>query len=259
MVTTHGANAVSRERSKADGELSQQIKQVYQTYRQVYGSPRIHAVLQTQGKKCGRKRIARLMHQAGLNAKARRHRTNTTDSRHGHSVADNVLGQDFRADAPNTKWVADITGVWTAEGWLYLAAILDVYSRFIVGWAMSSSRDTTLVEDALTMAMRRRHPDGGLLHHSDRGSQYTSADYQEQLAHGGIVVSMSRKGNCYDNAMMESFFGTFKAECAERQVYQTRSQARQSIFEYIATFYNRQRLHSSLGYVSPFAYEQPLS
>lgn len=133
--------------------------------------PRIHAVLQTQGKKCGRKRIARLMRQAGLNAKARRHRTSTTDSRHGSPVADNVLGQDFRADAPNTTWVADITGVWTAEGWLYLAAILDVYSRFIVGWAMSSSRDTTLVKDALTMAMRRRHPDVGLLHHSDRGSQ----------------------------------------------------------------------------------------
>ena len=245
--------------SRVDEHLSRQIEQVYQTHRQVYGSPRIHAVLKTQGIKCGRKRIARLMRQAGWSAKARRHRTTTTDSCHGSPVANNVLGQDFRADAPNTKWVADITGVWTAEGWLYLAAILDVYSRFIVGWAMSATRDATLVEDALTMAMKRRHPEVGLLHHSDRGSQYTSADYQKHLAQAGIAVSMSRKGNCYDNAMMESFFGTLKAECVERQVYQTRREARQSIFEYIETFYNRQRLHSSLGYVSPFAYEQPLS
>ncbi len=244
------------ERSKVDTTLSTKIEQVYQTHRQVYGSPRIHAVLTTQGIKCGRKRIARLMRQAGWNAKARHHRTNTTDSRHGSPVANNVLGRDFTADAPNTKWVADITGVWTAEGWLYLAAILDVYSRFIVGWAMSASRDATLVEDALTMAIKRRHPEAGLLHHSDRGSQYTSADYQEHLVQAGIEVSMSRKGNCYDNAMMESFFGTLKAECTERHAYPTRSQARQSIFEYIETFYNRQRLHSSLGYMSPLAYEQ---
>ena len=245
--------------SKVDGHLSQQIEQVYQTHRQVYGSPRIHAALKTHGVKCGRKRIARLMRQAGLSAKARRHRTTTTDSSHAFPVAPNVLGQDFEADAPNTKWVADITGVWTAEGWLYLAAILDIYSRFIVGWAMSARRDATLVEDALRMALKRRHPHAGLLHHSDRGSQYTSADYQEQLAQAGIAVSMSRKGNCYDNAMMESFFGTLKAECVERQVYQTRREARQSIFEYIETFYNRQRLHSSLGYVILLAYEHPLS
>ena len=203
------------ERRKRDRQLSQQIEQVYRTHRQVYGSPRIHAVLKTQGVKCGRKRVARLMRQAGLSVKARRHRTNTTDSCHGSPVADNVLGRDFTAQASNTKWVADITGVWTAEGWLYLAAILDVYSRFIVGWAMSATRDASLVEDALIMAMKRRHPQAGLLHHSDRGSQYTSADYQEQLAQAGIVVSMSRKGNCYDNAMMESFFGTLKAECVE--------------------------------------------
>ena len=259
MAITPGSIVVQANARKANAQLSTRIENVYQSNRQVYGSPRIHAVLATQGIQCGRKRIARLMRQANLSAKPVQHRTRTTESRHGHPVADNVLGRDFTADAPNTKWVADITGVWTTEGWLYLAAILDVYSRFIVEWAMSSSRDATLVEDALTMAMGRRHPEVGLLHHSDRGSQYTSADYQEQLAHEGMVVSMSRKGNCYDNAMMESFFGTFKAECAERQVDQTRSQARQSIFEYIETFYNRQRLHSSLGYVSPLAYEQPLS
>lgn len=245
--------------SQVDEDLSQQIEQVYRTHRQVYGSPRIHAVLRTHGVKCGRKRIARLMRQAGLSARVRRHRTTTTDSSHANPVAANVLGQNFEAATPNTKWVADITGVWTAEGWLYLAAILDTYSRFVVGWAMSATRDATLVADALDMALKRRHPDGGLLHHSDRGSQYTSGDYQERLVGAGIVVSMSRKGNCYDNAMMESFFGTLKAECVERHLYQTRREARQSIFEYIETFYNRQRLHSSLGYVSPLAYEHPLS
>lgn len=151
---------------------------------------------------------------------------------------------------------ADITGVWTMEGWLYLAVVLDIFSRMVVGWAMDAHREAVLVENALQMALARRHPEPGLLHHSDRGSQYTCQDYQALLARSGSIVSMSRKGDCYDNALMESFNGTLKTECVEPESYQTRSQARQSIFEYLEAFYNRQRLHSSLGYVSPVVYEQ---
>ncbi len=192
----------------------------------------------------------------GLSAKRPRHRTRTTDSQHTHPVAENVLGRDFTATATNTKWVADITGVWTAQGWLYLAVVLDLYSRMIVGWAMDAHLEAVLVENARPLALVRRHPKPGLLHHSDRGSQYTCHDYQALLASYGILVSMSRKGDCYDNALMESFYGTLKTECVERASYQTRTQARQAIFEYLEVFYNRQRLHSSLGYVSPIVYEQ---
>lgn len=217
-------------RSQEDALLSERISCIYQANRQVYGSPRIHAALHADGQACGKKRVARLMRACGLSAKLRRHRTRTTDSQHEHPVAANVLGRDFTASAPNTKWVADITGVWTMEGWLYLAVVLDIYSRMVVGWAMDAHREAVLVENALQMALARRHPEPGLLHHSDRGSQYTCQDYQELLARAGIVVSMSRKGDCYDNALMESFNGTLKTECVERESYQSRSQARQSIF-----------------------------
>jgi len=171
-------------------------------------------------------------------------------------VADNVLARDFTASAPNLKWLTDITEAWTAEGWLYLAVVLDVFSRMVVGWAIESHRDEALVAHALEMALGRRQPSPGLLHHSERGSQYTSWDYRARLAQAGITVSMSRKGDCYDNAMMESFFSSFKAECIEGRIYQSRSQARQAIFEYLETFYNRQRLHSSLEYQSPVQFEQ---
>jgi putative transposase len=154
-------------------------------------------------------------------------------------VAPNLLNRDFTASAPNSKWVADITGVWTWEGWLYLAVVLDIYSRLVVGWAMDQHRDEALVEQAALMALARRHPEPGLLHHSDRGSQYTAADYRALLDHCGIVVSMSRKADCYDNALMESFIGTLKTECVERESYQTREEARQSIFEYLEVFYVR--------------------
>ena len=243
-------------RSQEDARLSERIGRIYQANRQVYGSPRIHAALHADGQVCGKKRVARLMRTCGLSAKLRRHRTRTTDSQHDHPVAAHVLGRNFTASAPNTKWVADITGVWTMEGWLYLAVVLDIYSRMVVGWAMDGQREVVLVENALRMALARRHPEPGLLHHSDRGSQYTCQDYQQLLARAGIVVSMSRKGDCYDNALMESFNGTLKTECVERESYPSRSQARQSIFEYLEAFYNRQRLHSSLGYVSPVTYEQ---
>ena len=247
------------QRSQEDSHLGERIVQLSHANRQVYGSPRIHAALHAEGKRCGRKRVARLMRSQGLRVCPPRHRTRTTDSQHDHPVAPNLLNRDFTASAPNTKWVADITAIWTAEGWLYLAVVLDLFSRMVVGWAMDSHRDELLVEQACMMALARRRPEPGLVHHSDRGSQYTCQTYQALLAQAGIVVSMSRKGDCYDNALMESFNGTLKTECVQREVYQTRSQARRSIFEYLEVFYNRQRLHSSLGYVSPVTYELQLT
>jgi putative transposase len=169
------------------------------------------------------------------------------------------LDRDFSAVAPNTKWVTDITGVWTAEGWLYVAVVLDLFSRLVVGLAMAAHRDAELVEQALQMALLRRHPAAGLLHHSDRGSQYTSGIYQSRLSQMGVQVSMSGKGDCYDNAAMESFFSSLKGEWTDWHTYQTRQQAQLSIFEYIEVFYNRQRRHSTLGYLSPVIYEQRFS
>ena len=196
------------------------------------------------------------MQELGLSAKLRKHRTPTTDSQHEQSVAPNLLNREFTASAPNTKWVADITAIWTAEGWLYLAFVLDIFSRIVVGWAMDAHRDEELVEQAARMALARRHPEPGLLHHSDRGSQYTAVDYQQLLAGYGIVMSMSDKGDCYDNVLMVSFFGTLKTECVDRQSFASWAQARQAIFEHLEAFYNRQRLHSSLGSLalSPMSY-----
>jgi putative transposase len=171
-------------------------------------------------------------------------------------VAPNLLNRDFTASAPKSKWVAAITGVWTWEGWLYLAVVRDIYSRMVVGWAMDRHRDEALVAQAARMALGRRHPEPGLLHHSDRGSQSTCQDYRALLADFGSVVSMSRTADCYENALMESFIATLKTECVDRESYQTREEARHSIFEYLEVFSNRQRLHSSLGYVSPVIYEQ---
>jgi len=245
--------------SQENTVLGERIARMYQANRQVYGSPRIHAALRAEGQQCGRKRVARLMRERGLSAKPRTHRVRTTDSQHEHPVAPNLLNRDFTASAPNSKWVADITGVWTWEGWLYLAVVLDIFSRMVVGWAMDQHRDEALVEQAALMALARRHPEPGLLHHSDRGSQYAAQDYRALLARCGIIVSMSRKADCYDNALMESFIGTLKSECVDRESYQTRKEARHSIFEYLEVFYNRQRLHSSLGYVSPITYEQQLN
>jgi putative transposase len=243
-------------RKRVDEELGERIEDAYQKNRQVYGSPRLHAELKEQGVHCGRKRVARLMRELGINAKSKRRKMKTTDSRHDNPVAPNVLERDFKASAPNTKWVSDITGIETGEGWLYLAALVDIYSRFVVGWAMGKERDEQLITNAALMALERRQPGAGLLHHSDRGSQYTSQGYQSLLKQYGIEISMSRKGDCYDNALMESFFGTFKEECVERQTLKTRAEARQVIFEYLEVFYNRQRKHSSLGYVSPANYEK---
>jgi transposase InsO family protein len=244
-------------RKMADQELSQQIKEIYEHSRQTYGSPRIWAELAAQGVRCGRKRVARLMRQAALCARQRgKFKVITTDSAHNYPVARNLLEQDFSASRPNEKWLGDITYIPTAQGWLYLAVILDLYSRRIVGWAMSDSLERHLVIAALHMAIHRRQPPPGLLHHSDRGSQYASHDYQAVLTQAQMQCSMSRAGNCYDNAPMESFFGTLKTELVHHCQYQTKAEAKTAIFEYIEVFYNRLRRHSALGYQSPVNFEQ---
>lgn len=243
-------------RERVDEQLIIGIRHAYQQSYGIYGSRRLHAELLAQGSRCGRKRVVRLMHQVGLCSRSPRHRSRTTDSQHDNPIAENLLNREFTAQAPNTKWVTDITGVWTTEGWLYLAVVLDLFSRMVVGWAMGTRRDSELVEQACEMALARRQPEPGLLHHSDRGSQYTSETYRALLRQADIQVSMSRKGNCYDNAAMESFFGSLKGEWTDHRIYHTRREARQSIFEYMEVFYNRQRRHSSLGYLSPVTYEQ---
>jgi transposase InsO family protein len=243
-------------RHKENERLTVQIAQAFQQGRGVYGSRRVPVELREQGIICGKHRVAHLMRQAGLRAVQKQRRVCTTDSHHNDPVAPNLLQRDFTAPAPNRKWLTDITAIWTAEGWLYLAVVLDVYSRLVVGWAMASHREESLVETALWMALGRRQPLEELLHHSDRGSQDTRLAYQAVLAQFPIQVSMSKKGDCYDNAMMESFFSSLKTECVHRQAYLSRAEAKQSIFEWIEVFYNRQRRHSSLGYISPVAYEQ---
>jgi transposase InsO family protein len=245
----HGSNLTPRK--EADKVLGEQIEKVFVGSRKLYGSPRVHATLKADGVSCSRKRVARLMGAKGLTPRLKKHKTRTTDSQHNDPVAPNKLNREFEAEAPNHKWAGDITGIWTSEGWLYLAVLLDIYSRMVVGWAMGAQRDGKLVEDALNMALLKRKPEPGLLHHSDRGSQYTSLSYRAKLEQAGIEISMSRKGNCYDNALVESFNGTLKSECVDRQSFTTRSQARGVVFEYLEVFYNRQRLHSSLGYMAP--------
>jgi putative transposase len=246
------------QRQQTDAVLLKAIQAVYQAGRGLYGSPRIHAALRQQGVCCSRKRVARLMRQSGIHARRRPgRRVGTTDSRHNRPVAPNLLRRDFSAHAPNEKWVGDMLGIWTEEGWLYLAALLDTYSRMIVGWAMSVYRDEALVTEALGMALARREiPQmAQLIHHTDRGSQYTADDYLALLKAQGIQVSMSDKGDPYDNAMMESFFSTLRAELTDLERFPTRQAARTAVFEFIEVFYNRQRLHSSLGYRSPTDFE----
>jgi transposase InsO family protein len=240
----------------ADLVLLKHIGDIFEQSRETYGSYRIQAELAEQGIRCGRKRVARLMRVDNLRPKtARTFKVVTTDSKHKLPVAPNRLKQHFSADRPDQRWLTDITYVPTAQGWLYLAVVLDVYSRRIVGWAMSDSLHRQLVIDALQMAIGVRQPPPGLLHHSDRGSQYASDEYQALLTRTRMVSSMSRKGNCYDNAPVESFFGTFKTELVFHRQYATQAEARLDIFEYIEVFYNRFRRHSALGYKSPVNYE----
>jgi putative transposase len=242
--------------AREDGELAKQIHRIFYAHRQVSGSPRIHAELAAQGISCSKERVARLMREMELVAKRRRNKPLGTKRRRGANVSPNLLNRDFSAAEPNAKWVSDTTYVWTQEGWLYVAVILDLFSRLVVGWAMGTYNDEELVTLALEMALLRRSPPSEMLLHSDQGSPYTSTGYLAHLAARGIVVSMSRTGDCYDNAAIESFFSTLKGECVERHQFQTRQEARQSIFEYIECFYNRVRRHSTLNYVSPMTYEQ---
>jgi transposase InsO family protein len=235
--------------------LVAKIQAIHGDSRRTYGSPRVHASLQDAGYRIGRHRVARLMRDHGIRAKTKRKFRVTTDSRHDHPVAPNRLDRQFEVAAPNTVWVADISYIPTREGWLYLAVVLDLFSRQVVGWAMDQQMPQELTLAALDMAIQRRRPLPGCMHHSDRGSQYAAGDYQKQLAKYGMVCSMSRKGNCWDNAPMESFFHSLKTELVHHRDYQTRDEARRDIFEYIEVFYNRQRRHSTLGYLSPAQFE----
>lgn len=240
----------------ADLLLLMHIRDIFAESRNTYGSCRIQAVLAQQGLRCSRKRVARLMQADNLTPKTvRPFKVVTTDSNHQLPVAPNRLNQQFRAEQSDQTWLTDITYVPTAEGWLYLAVVLDLYSRRIVGWAMSDSLHRQLVIEALQMALTTRQPAPGLLHHSDRGSQYASDDYQALLTKAEIIGSMSRKGNCYDNAPVESFFGTLKTELVFHRQYETWAEAKLDIFEYIEVFYNRLRHHSALGFKSPVNFE----
>jgi transposase InsO family protein len=243
-------------RTQADERLGLEIAAIHAESRQRYGSPRVHAELGARGHRTSRKRVARLMRQHGLAGRRRRRFRATTDSGHTLPVASNVLARQFAQPAPDLAWVTDITYIATGEGWLYLAVILDLCSRLVVGWAVSERISRELTLNALDMALVRRQPLTGLLHHSDRGSQYASGDYQAALAAEGMVCSMSRRGNCWDNAVAESFFATLKVELAHDAGWVTRQAACAELFEYIEVFYNGQRRHSSLGYLSPRAFER---
>jgi transposase InsO family protein len=231
------------------------IRLIHRESRETYGSPSIWDALVKQGHRVGEHRVARLMRQDGIRAKTVKKWRATTQSQHRFPVAANTLDRAFTVEAPNRVWAGDITYVWTTEGWLYLAVVLDLYSRRVIGWAMGHRLSVDLAEQALTMALANRRPRAGLLHHSDRGSQYAAMRYQRLLAAHGVTVSMSRKGNCWDNACIESFFGTLKRELVYHRHYATRDDATRDIFEYIEVFYNRQRRHSTLGYNSPAEYE----
>jgi transposase InsO family protein len=243
-------------RAARDDALVVAIKAVHREAKARYGSPRIHAELVSRGSPCCVNTVARLMRREGIAAKTKRKFRCTTDSNHDRPVADNVLARRFEPEAANRAWAADITYVATGEGWLYLAAVEDLYSRRIVGWSMGERLDSRLAVDALEMAGSRRLPGEGLVAHSDRGSQYASDHYRRALAAHGITCSMSRRANCWDNAPMESFFASLKKELTRGEIFATRAEARASIFEYIEVFYNRTRRHSALGYLSPAEYER---
>jgi transposase InsO family protein len=246
-------------RSIENSRLLERIKSLHKKSRRTYGSPRVHSQLVREGECCSRGRVQRLMSKHGIRAKQRRKFVVTTESKHDLPVAENILGREFVVEAPDKVWVSDVTYIPTDEGWLYLAGVLDLCSRRTVGWSMSESLERTLVVDALKMAYRQRNPGAGLIHHSDRGVQYASEEYRKLLTSYGMRMSMSRKGDCWDNAPMESFFGTLKRELIHHRRYRTREEARREIFEFIEVFYNRERLHSSLGYMSPADFERHIA
>jgi transposase InsO family protein len=264
-TATAAAAAARREppcqREARQLQLLESIRRVHEQSGGRYGSPRVHQALKKQGVVCSRKRVAKLMQQAHIRStRHRRFRVRTTDSNHEHPLVANLLDRQFEQETINQTWVSDITYVATDEGWLYVASVMDLCSRRIIGWSTAAHLRAELVTEALTKAIEQRCPTTteDLLHHSDRGVQYACGQYQAMLAQHGITCSMSRRGNCYDNASMESFFKTFKVELVYQEHYATRAEARKSIYSYIEVFYNRQRLHSSLGYRSPVEYEAEL-
>jgi transposase InsO family protein len=242
-------------RSRENRSLEDKIRVFHAASHGIYGSPKIHRDLIDDGVRCGKNRVARIMREAGIRSRTKKKFKATTNSRHNLPVAPNLLNQDFTVNAPDRTWVSDITYIHTEKGWLYLAVLLDLFNREIVGWATSSRMTRQLAIDALQMALGRRTPAEGLIHHSDRGSQYASGDYQKLLSKHAITCSMSRKGNCYDNAVAESFFRLLKTEWVNHHRYLSRSQATNSLFDYIEIFYNRKRRHSALGYATPQEYE----
>jgi len=251
---------ISREessRSKENRRLTSLIQKAYQKSRKIYGSPRIHRELISQGESCSRKRVAALMQKAHICAKMhRRKKITTISSKDTKSIAPNHLQQNFRMDEPNKVWVSDISYISTQEGWLYLSIVIDLFSRRVVGMSMGKSLHAELVIKSLRQALKHRRPSGRLLHHSDRGVQYTSRDFERLASQNGIELSMSAKGHCYDNAVAESFFHTLKTEHVKFNKYKTREEAMASLFEYVEMFYNRQRRHSTIGYLSPVEYEK---
>ena len=244
------------QRAQSNRDLDRRIRELFACHRQRYGVPRITATLHDEGVRCSENRVARRMRVLGLQAIQAKKFTVTTDSHQAKPVAPDLIEQDFTAPGPNQKWTSDITYVWTAEGWLYLAVVMDLYSRALVGWSMSRRMTQHLVCDALTMALFRRHFPRGTIIHSDRGSQYCSKRYQHLIKNTGLRCSMGRRATCYDNAAMESFFHTLKVELVHRERYRTRRRATSSIFEYIETYYNRQRKHSAIGHRIPMLFEQ---
>jgi transposase InsO family protein len=243
-------------REQTNQQLTEQIKTVFAESGQTYGSPRIHAELKAQQLACSQKRVERLMRLANLNAVLPKRFVGTTDSNHEMPVADNLLEGKFSSDMPDRVWTADISYVWTQEGWLYLAVVLDLFCRRIVGWAMGTSLERGLVLSALSMAIRNPRPETGLVCHSDRGSQYASDDYHKAHKDAGLVASMSRRGTCFDNAPTESFFSSLKRACVYRHRFATREQARTVVFTWIEVWYNRKRRRSALSYQSPDAFER---
>lgn len=240
---------------QADAELVAEIKSAHKAGRGAYGSPRVMRALRKKGRRIGKNRVARLMRQEGIVGRKKKRFRKTTDSNHPDPISPNVLERNFQVDLPDTAWVTDVTYVYTHQGWLYLAVILDLFSRRVVGWAASSNNDRALALDALAKAVALRDPGTGLVHHSDRGSVYASSDYREALDRLGATKSMSRKGDCWDNSVAESFFATIKGEMIDHEDYETRAQAIAAIADYIDAFYNVTRLHSAIGYVSPIEFE----
>ena len=249
-----------RKRGKSQRETAKEkmvfeIRQIHEKSRHIYGSPRIYAELRRKGYRCNEKRIARLMRENGIRAKTKKRFKITTHSKHSYPISVNLVQRDFTAERPNKVWVTDITYIWTAEGWLYLVIYLDIYSRKIVGWALKDNMSESLILEGLNNAVMNRRPESGLIIHSDRGSQYAGTDFRRTLGYYKFESSMSGAGNCYDNAVAEAFFHTLKTEWIYFKRYETREEAKRDIFEYIEVFYNRQRLHSTLGNLSPVEFE----